>query len=145
MPPAKFRNAQSPMIPFPAEGLLMIRRAVERTAIVYSANLSLDKTFTDGSYLKNQVYIVKYDFELYSNFTFFLHDPVNGDQIRQKENRWIYGYQGTYQKEATLMGRPLRHELGIGLRYDDINGSELSRTRKRKITLSEVKLGAPRS
>ncbi|MGV3589127.1 MAG: TonB-dependent receptor [Adhaeribacter sp.] len=107
----------------------------------YNANLSLYKTFTDGSYLKNQVYFVKYDFELYSNFTFFLNDPVNGDQIRQKEKRQIYGYQGTYQKEATFLDRPLRHEVGIGLRYDDINGSELSRTRNRKTTLSEVQKG----
>ncbi|KAA5542405.1 TonB-dependent receptor [Adhaeribacter rhizoryzae] len=107
----------------------------------YNANLSLDKTFTDGSYLKNQVYFIKYDFELYSNFTFFLNDPENGDQIRQKEKRQIYGYQGTYQKEATFLGRPLRHEVGIGLRYDDINGSELSRTRNRKTTLSEVQKG----
>ncbi|GEO06059.1 TonB-dependent receptor [Adhaeribacter aerolatus] len=107
----------------------------------YNANLSLDKTFTDGSYLKNQVYFVKYDFELYSNFTFFLNDPENGDQIRQKEKRQIYGYQGTHQKEATFMGRPLRQEVGIGLRYDDINGSELSRTRNRKTTLLAVQKG----
>jgi len=36
-------------------------------------------------------YVQKYDWSLLSNFTFFLEDPVNGDQLRQYDRRWIYG------------------------------------------------------
>lgn len=45
--------------------------------------------------LKSQFYYSNYNFELYSNFTFFLRDPVNGDQIRQKEHRNLFGYNGS--------------------------------------------------
>lgn len=107
----------------------------------YNANFSLDKNFKNGSYLRNQLYYIKYDFALYSNFTFFLNDPVNGDQIRQKEDRSIYGYQSSYAQEISLLGRPLRQEYGLGLRYDDVIGSELSRTRNRITTISEVQKG----
>ena len=50
-------------------------------------NVSLDyvKFINERTFVKNLVYLSNYDFELYSNFTFFLNDPLNGDQIRQKE------------------------------------------------------------
>ncbi|MBC3541629.1 TonB-dependent receptor [Rufibacter sediminis] len=107
----------------------------------YNANLTLDKTLGNGALLKNQAYAVKYGFELYSNFTFFLNDPENGDQIRQKENRMIYGYRSSYEQDFTFLGFPLRHKMGLGFRYDDIRDSELSRTRNRSTALSEVQKG----
>jgi len=107
----------------------------------YNANITLDKTLPNGGMLKNQAYAVKYDFELYSNFTFFLNDPVNGDQIRQKEDRQIYGYRSSYEKDLSLLNLPFRQEVGIGFRYDDIDGSELSRTRNRILTLTEIQKG----
>ena len=128
-----------------AQGLISRFGAIDNTeggqTARYSANLSLDKSFANAASLRNQVYYIKYNFELYSNFTFFLNDPVNGDQIRQKENREIYGYNGNYQKELTFLGRPLRSDVGIGFRYDKIKGSELSRTKNRNITLAEIKKG----
>jgi outer membrane receptor protein involved in Fe transport len=36
-------------------------------------------------------YLQHYDWNLLSNFTFFLDDPVNGDQLRQYDERWTYG------------------------------------------------------
>ena len=106
----------------------------------YNATVSVEQMLAHEAVLKNQVYLVKYDFDLYSNFTFFLNDSVNGDEIRQRENRTIYGYQGNYEKEFNLLGKPLRSDLGIGIRYDDINGSELSRTTNRRF-LSAVQRG----
>jgi len=41
----------------------------------------------DKSFLKGGVYLSQYDFELYSNFTFFLNNPEFGDQIKQSESR----------------------------------------------------------
>jgi hypothetical protein len=52
-------------------------------------NASLSKPIDENTFLKANAFYSKYDFELYSNFTFFLEDPINGDQIRQKENRSI--------------------------------------------------------
>lgn len=56
-----------------------------------NANLELVKSFGNGDFLKNQVFYVRNQFQLFSNFTFFLNDPVNGDEIQQVEHRDIYG------------------------------------------------------
>jgi outer membrane receptor protein involved in Fe transport len=106
-----------------------------------SVNLNLMSVLPNNAVLENQVYFINYDFELYSNFTFFLNDSLNGDQIRQKEHRNIIGYKGSYSKESHLFRFPLRSVIGLGLRHDMVQNSELSRTRGRNITLSEVQKG----
>ena len=93
--------------------------------------------------LKSKAFISKYDFELYSNFTFFLEDPVNGDQIRQKESRTIVGAETAYQHTFDLQDESsrLRFNSGIGFRYDDNNNVELSNTRNRRETLNRIAFG----
>lgn len=107
----------------------------------HNINLSLTNLLSNNSLLENQVYISHYDFELYSNFTFFLDDPVNGDQIRQKESRTIYGYKGSFSNDTYLWGRALKSEAGVNIRYDVVDDSELSRTSDRTFTRSVVKQG----
>ena len=73
------------------------------------ANLSLKHvhSFSNGAYFTQQAYAVRYDFNLYSNFTFYLNDPVNGDQINQKESRMIYGYKNKLlYRESISSKRP---------------------------------------
>lgn len=106
----------------------------------YNATVAVEQMLAHNAVLKNQVYLIKYDFELYSNFTLFLNDQVNGDEIRQKENRTIYGYQGNLENKFTLFGKPLRSDVSIGVRYDAVDGSELTRTRNRA-TIAPVQLG----
>ncbi|MEP1034301.1 TonB-dependent receptor [Ekhidna sp.] len=103
-------------------------------------NFLIDYTssFSNGNFMQTKAFVSKYDFELYSNFTFFLDDPVNGDQIRQKESRTIYGIQTSYNHGARLLSGDLTIESGIGFRYNDINGVELSRTRNRSETLERI-------
>ena len=93
-----------------------------------------------SSFLESNAYYSNYAFELYSNFTFYLNDPVNGDQIRQKEDRNIYGFNTNYNTSIDLLKGELDFKGGIGFRYDDINDNELSHTLQRKVTLSTSKL-----
>lgn len=44
-----------------------------------------------GDHLTVTAYAQHYRFDLLSNFTFFLNDPVRGDELEQAENRWTYG------------------------------------------------------
>lgn len=44
-----------------------------------------------GDHLTATAYAQHYRFDLLSNFTFFLNDPVRGDQLEQAEDRWTYG------------------------------------------------------
>ena len=47
--------------------------------------------------IRNQLYYSYYTFDLHTNFTFYLVDTVNGDEIRQKEARNMFGYKGSYE------------------------------------------------
>ncbi len=86
------------------------------------------KRLENGAITNHQVYFSKYDFRLISNFTFYLNDPVNGDQITQQESRKIYGYTGDYVKEIYLGNTVALTEAGLGFRYDDINDIRLAHT-----------------
>jgi hypothetical protein len=68
--------------------------------------------------LRQQAYYSRYDFGLFSNFTFFLNNPMDGDEIYQTDARDIYGYTGTYDRDGQLAGRPLRTTVGVGTRLD---------------------------
>lgn len=105
-------------------------------------NILIDytRTISDVSFVQTKAFVSKYDFELYSNFTFFLDDPVNGDQIRQKEDRTIYGLQASHTYLISVFGGELTLENGGGFRYDDINANELSHTRNRQETLDPIAL-----
>lgn len=99
------------------------------------------KNLNNNSLVKNNLYYSDYNFELYSNFTFFLEDPVNGDQIRQKEHRRMFGYNGSYQAEGQLGGKKLCSEIGLFFRNDHTEGSELSGTKNRTTTIRRLALG----
>lgn len=88
----------------------------------------------------DQFYYSKYHFKLYSNFTFFLEDPVNGDEIKQRESRDIYGYTTTAAKTWLLGNKKAVTEFGAGFRYDNIKDIELSRAVKRQF-LSYIQIG----
>jgi outer membrane cobalamin receptor len=106
-----------------------------------NVNARLQTRIGDGGVLKNQVYYSNYEFELYSNFTFFLNNNVDGDQVKQKEKRDLFGYNGSYTHTALTGDIKLTTEAGVGLRLDKTNNSELSRTRDRINLIQRVKLG----
>lgn len=83
-------------------------------------NITYTKPLENGSF-KHQLYYSRYDFKLYSNFTFFLHDSVNGDQILQEDHRNIYGYAGTLNLNHNLGNKKLSSTFGTGVRYDNSN------------------------
>jgi len=104
-------------------------------------NLTYDKYITHNTTLKANAYYSQYAFELYSNFTFFLEDPVNGDQIKQKEDRQIFGANAALNYTSFLGSTELNLTSGFGLRHDIINDVELSRTLNRTTTLENIQLG----
>jgi hypothetical protein len=107
----------------------------------YNANVALLTNAANGGVFRNQVFYSKYAFELYSNFTFFKEDPVNGDQIKQKEDRNIFGYNGSYQKEGVLGNIKTETKTGVQIRYDDVNDIELSRTKNRSTVTNGIMRG----
>lgn len=101
--------------------------------------LTYDKILSENSSIKNKVYYNKYNFELFSNFTFFLDDPVNGDQIKQKESRNIFGFNSEYQQD--LVDIDGNFTAGISLTNDQSSNNELSHTLNRRQTLNQIQFG----
>lgn len=96
----------------------------------------------DGSVINNLLYYTRYNFDLYSNFTFYLDDPVNGDQIRQKEFRNLYGYKGSYIKSYSLAKEnTIETNFGGGFRFDEIINSQLLNTKQRNTVLDTSNFG----
>lgn len=104
-------------------------------------NVAYTKSIDENTFIKSNVFYSNYQFELYSNFTFFLEDPVNGDQIRQKENRNIYGWNAEINKKVTFNETNALLQLGFGFRADETTDTELSHTLNRRTTLEVLKLG----
>ena len=105
--------------------------------------LNHTKQLDEHSRVKSKAYLTKYDFELFSNFTFFLEDPINGDQIRQYEDRTVIGAETSYEHSVHIGDHDsqLKYESGIGFRYDDVNDVQLSRTKNRQTLLERLAYG----
>jgi outer membrane receptor for monomeric catechols len=83
--------------------------------------------------LRQQLYYSNYHFDLFSNFTFFLENKTDGDEINQTETgRHIYGYTGTYDRDDQLGAKSLHTTLGLGTRIDAA-GLLLRHARQRQI------------
>lgn len=65
-------------------------------------------------------YLIRYDLNLWSNFTYFLDDETNGDQFEQVDERLIYGGQLSYLSSGEFAGRAITNRVGLELRIDDI-------------------------
>ena len=106
-----------------------------------NVNLSYDAILKNDLQFKSNVFYTKYDFELYSNFTFFLDDPINGDQIKQHESRSIFGLNTKFIKDTFVGDVETKLSSGFGLRHDVVNDVELSHTLNRNETLNYLALG----
>lgn len=70
-------------------------------------------------------YGVYYDLDMFSNFTFFARDPVNGDQIEQKDKRWFGGTEARYVRRVDVGGFETSFLGAAGFRGDHI-GEQLN-------------------
>jgi hypothetical protein len=78
------------------------------------------------------VYALHYDLDLFSDFTYFLRDPIHGDQIEQQDGRGVFGMEAEHARFTSLAGIPMRDAVGVQLRNDDIdNGLYYTEARSR--------------
>lgn len=99
-----------------------------RSSLQFLHQLTLD----NGATINSDAWISYYHFNLFSNFTFFLNDPENGDQINQHENRLLSGASTQYTQHYHLGASVWRVTGGIGFRYDQVNDLALYHTVKRR-------------
>lgn len=96
----------------------------------YSLSFEGVNTNTEGrSDLK--LYAIKSDLTLYSNFTYFLDNPVDGDQFEQTEHRQVYGFSTGHTWFGSLLGRRSDTSVGFEGRYDKLDPVALYSTADR--------------
>ncbi len=93
-------------------------------------NIQLESSLSEKLSFKNQVYYLSNIYNLYSNFTFFQNDPVNGDMIHQSENRDVFSYNGKFSLNTTLGNLRSKTDFGFGVQYNN-NKTQLNNTIKR--------------
>ena len=87
-------------------------------------------TMSGGEVFAN-VYGQYYRLDLFTNLTFFLNDPVNGDGFAQFDRRAIYGGDLGYKQRMELLGMPMIGTVGFQTRLDDVHvklGTQTLRT-----------------
>jgi hypothetical protein len=66
-------------------------------------------------------FVIGYNLDLWSNFTFFLDDATHGDQFHQADRRVVYGLRPTLTWGGTLGGAESVTRAGLQMRYDSID------------------------
>ncbi|MGD0402967.1 MAG: TonB-dependent receptor [Candidatus Acidiferrales bacterium] len=86
-----------------------------------------------NSETKVTAYAFYYDLNLFSDFTYFLDDPIKGDQFEQQDRRWVAGFDAHHTIFSTWFGRKVANTFGLQLRNDWVHNG-LFRTEDRMRT-----------
>ncbi len=103
---------------------------------------------TDQGTTNINAYVVRQQLQLFSNFTYFLDDPVNGDQFNQPDRRVTTGVKGSHTWQTGGFGKSSETTVGLQLENDNIyNGLHSTVARQRLSTtrqdhIVESSLGA---
>ncbi|HWA78664.1 MAG TPA: TonB-dependent receptor [Polyangiaceae bacterium] len=88
----------------------------------HQASLRYSATGSSGT-VQALLYLVRYRFTLFSNFTFFAEDPVQGDEIEQDDNRTIIGADARYSRDWSYGPLRVKATLGFQARADAIENA----------------------
>src|SRR4029077_7579083 len=105
-----------------------------------SSRVSLSSNWArSGEYGQSKVsaYVIRSSLNLFNNFTYFLDDPLNGDQFSQADSRTVYGLDASHAVDLRVAGIEMQTRIGLRTRGDDIHVG-LVRTLQREI-LSTVR------
>lgn len=101
---------------------------------------------TERTASKINAYVIDNRLRIFSNFTYFLDDPVNGDQFAQPDDRTSMALNASHSWRGSLFGQPSETTVGVQVQRDAIrNGllntkarQELSETRRDRIKETSV-------
>lgn len=116
------------------QGLIDPYGSLDRTLGGNTRRVSLSGTLgRQAAHYRDEVnaWVIAYDLELWSNFTYLIDDPVDGDQFQQIDERMIYGGDWTRYLTTVLGNGHLHHAFGVQFRYDDIDPVGLLKSRER--------------
>ena len=85
----------------------------------YSLSAAWQHTSSD-SVTKTNVYFIDKTMLLYSNFTYFLDDPIHGDQFEQYDRRTTIASNASHTWTDKWGGHEVENQVGIQLQNDNI-------------------------
>jgi len=98
-------------------------------------NLSLIYNYTDANQsFTAQTWASWYKLQLWSNFSLFLNNPVNGDGIEQNDKRFLAGNNITYRRSYSIWGLPSETFLGFQSRFDHIRVGLFNQEDRRRLS-----------
>ncbi len=68
---------------------------------------------------------------LFSNFTYFLNDPINGDQFGQPDDRWTTGFKASHTFFHKIGQAESETSFGLQIRNDNVQNA-LTKTKARR-------------
>jgi hypothetical protein len=78
------------------------------------------RSSTATSSTEVNAYLAHWKLDLYSNFTYFLDNPVDGDQFNQPDRRTMTGLNVRHAWAAELLGQALENQVGVQFQNDNI-------------------------
>jgi hypothetical protein len=112
--PIPLRAVSEGIVPFfgvldPSDGGVTMR---------YSVNGQWWQKWEDGSVTKANIYGVRYRLNSFENESFFIDDPVLGDQIQEKDVRYYTGINIAHEMPGELCGLKTKNTIGFQFRQD---------------------------
>lgn len=98
----------------------------------HSVSLNYVASLNDRDEIKATAYLINYRMSLFSDFTFFAQDSVRGDEINQRDDRVVTGFEATYAHPHALLGMPATARFGMAARNDLIR-TNLDHAEKRQV------------
>lgn len=98
----------------------------------YSAAGEWQRT-AGNSVTRANLYAIDYGLDLWSDFTYFLNDPINGDQIQQSDRRMVTGLRTSQTWFGKIGDHEMDNTIGLQLRNDNIAKVGLYHTVARQI------------
>ena len=86
----------------------------------YSLSYAMRKRNGNGLF-EFDAYLLRSKLDLFSNFTYFLADPEQGDQFNQSEHRNMAGANLAQSWVNTVGGLEMRNKIGLQTRYDRLS------------------------
>ena len=74
----------------------------------------------DTGITRASAYVIRQQLNLFNDFTYFLNDPVNGDQFHQRDQRILGGGEMSHVFQGDLFGLAVENEVGVQTRTDSI-------------------------
>ncbi|WP_420455835.1 TonB-dependent receptor [Rubrivirga sp.] len=97
----------------------------------YTLSAATQSTTQSGARTRVEAYAAVYHLNLFSNFTYFLDDPDQGDQFEQADRRLYTGGGVSHRWLMPTLGQGAVHTVGVDVRHDQIFGVGLFNTQGR--------------